>query len=280
METPQSGHFFEVKLENFDGPIDLLLHLVKRQELPIEKLSLFQVSSQYFECLERMRSLDLEVAGEYLVIASTLLSIKSSILLNEPVELVEDESGNLLDPHQLLLDKLREAAVFKEQASKLGERHFLGIDVFPNLVAIEDVPEGPVKYMDHDPMLLARAFKRLLSKADQTTAPLLQISVDSVSIMQRMVGILDRLRSAESPVSFESLVEDLTDRGSIVSGFLALLELCKRGAIKIAQQENFDEITIALSGGPIGDVAASEFDIEGADIEGFDEENKTVSVNE
>ncbi|RIL11386.1 MAG: segregation/condensation protein A, partial [Proteobacteria bacterium] len=103
------AHFFEVKLDVFDGPIDLLLHLVKQNELPIEKVSLAKVASQYLECLEKMRYFDLDVAGEYLVIAATLVSIKSSILLNQPVELVEDEEGNLVDPHEELLNRLREA---------------------------------------------------------------------------------------------------------------------------------------------------------------------------
>ncbi|NMC63810.1 MAG: segregation/condensation protein A, partial [SAR324 cluster bacterium] len=84
------SQLFNVSLPLFDGPIDLLLHLVKTNELPISKVSLAEVAEQYMQCLELMKSLDLDVAGEYLVIAATLLAIKSSFLLNEPVELVMD----------------------------------------------------------------------------------------------------------------------------------------------------------------------------------------------
>ena len=100
--------FFSVQTPLFDGPIDLLLHLVKTNELPITKLSLAEVAEQYMQCLDMMRSLDLEIAGEYLVIAATLLSIKSSVLLDEPVEMVPDEEGNLYDPYEALLEQLGE----------------------------------------------------------------------------------------------------------------------------------------------------------------------------
>ncbi len=90
-EFEEYPHFFEVQVDLFKGPIDLLLHLVKQKELPLEEISLAEVADQYMHCLEQMRRFDLEIAGEYLVIAATLLSIKSSHLLNEPVELVEDD---------------------------------------------------------------------------------------------------------------------------------------------------------------------------------------------
>jgi segregation and condensation protein A len=93
-ETDAYSRFFEVKLELFDGPLDLLLHLVKKKELPIEKVSLSEVTGQYLECIKSLRYYDVEVAAEYLVIAATLLSVKASVLLNEPVELVPDENGD------------------------------------------------------------------------------------------------------------------------------------------------------------------------------------------
>lgn len=267
------GHFFEVKLENFDGPIDLLLHLVKRQELPIEKLSLYQVTAQYFECLDRMKHLDLEVAGEYLVIAATLLSIKASIVLNEPVELVPDDEGRMVDPHQELLDRLREAAVFKDGAMMLNDRPILGLDVFENRAPIDGVTPPGVRYKEHDPMLLAKAFRKMIAKAEQAGRPLLSFMVDSVSIVERMMGILDILGKAHGPVSFERLISDPTDKGSIISGFLALLELAKRGAIGVRQDENFDDIVIVLSDLSI-EAAPGEL------VSEFDEEDDKVTVNE
>ncbi|MCB0334091.1 MAG: segregation/condensation protein A, partial [Bdellovibrionales bacterium] len=144
-------HFFEVQLAFFQGPIDLLLHLVKRNELSIETVSLAEVASQYLECLDKMRQFDLEVAGEYLVIAATLLAIKSSVLLDEPIELVEDEDGNLVDPHEELLRRLREAEVYKDGAQALGQRHMYGIDVFSPPSLLSKVKAPPSEIKDHDP---------------------------------------------------------------------------------------------------------------------------------
>ena len=244
-QTENGAHFFEVRLESFDGPIDLLLHLVKKNELPIEKLSLHQIAEQYFECLEKMRHLDLEIAGEYLVIAATLLSIKASILLNEPVEFIVDEDGQMIDPHQLLLERIREAAIYKEGAMQLSERDLLGLDVFENLAIFDGIKPSPAELKNHEPMLLAKAFKKLLEK-NKGTAPLFTITVDSVSIVDRMMGILDMLNSAKSAVSFERLIADRTDRGSVISGFLALLELAKRGLIFVSQPDSLTDIEIGL----------------------------------
>ena len=244
----QYSHFFEVKLGNlFDGPIDLLLHLVKRNELPIETLSLAEVAAQYMQCIQEMRELDLEVAGEYLVIAATLLSIKSSILLNEPVELVLDDEGNLVDPHEELLRRLREAQIYREGAQFLGGRSMLGVDVFEPQSLLGDIEAPEVRYKPHDAILLGLAFKALLKRVGKTN-PTFTISVDSVTIVERMMSIVDRLRNAAAPVAFEDLVPDQTSRGSIISSFLALLELAKRQMIQVRQDGMFSSVTIALIG--------------------------------
>jgi segregation and condensation protein A len=254
--TPEStSHFFEVRLDSFDGPIDLLLHLVKKNELPIEKLSLYQITSQYFACLENMKHLDLEIAGEYLVIASTLLSIKASILLNEPVELVPDEDGTMVDPHQVLLERIREAAIYKDGAMKLSERDILGLDVFENKVLFDGITPLPAELKNHEPLLLAKAFKKVLEK-NKLQGPLFTITVDSVSIVDRMMSIVDMLSTIKEPISFERLVTDKSNRASVISGFLALLELAKRGIIFVTQNEVFNDIEIGLIG--MGRQAGSE----------------------
>ena len=243
---PVSNHFFEVQLELFTGPIDLLLHLVKANELPIEQISLAQVTVQYLQCIEKMRALDLEIAGEYLVIAATLLSIKASILLNEPVELVEDEEGNLVDPHQQLLERLREAEVFKDSAQWLDRLTYLGIDVFPPESHLDTIPTPPGRFKEHDPLLLGMAFKKLLEAAGKPE--LYTVTLESVSILERMMGVVEVLRKAAGPVVFYKLVPDLTSRSSIIGTLIALLELCKRQAISVTQDESFKEIMIGLSG--------------------------------
>ena len=255
-----SHHFFEVHTEDFHGPIDLLLHLVKQRELEIEKLSLAEVADQYLETIERLRKFDLEIAAEYLVIAATLISIKSSYLLNEPVELIPDEDGNLIDPHELLLDRLREAAIYKEGAKTFSELSMLGIDVFASPPKLKEVPKPPVEFAPHDAFLLGKAFKKLLDRAGDERQ-MLAISMESVSIVDTMMGILKRLDTADKPLPFEKLVTDVTSRSSLIAGLIALLELCKRGAIQVKQDESFAEILIAKRGSGVDlESLSSEFD--------------------
>ncbi|RMD86094.1 MAG: segregation/condensation protein A, partial [Candidatus Dadabacteria bacterium] len=116
---------FEVGVEHFDGPIDLLLHLVKSRELEISRISLAQVASQYLAYVEMMKGEELEVAAEYLVVAATLLSIKASFLLKQPSEFAEEEDS-LPDPQKELLARLREAEIYKDGAEALGAVKQLG----------------------------------------------------------------------------------------------------------------------------------------------------------
>ncbi len=255
------SHFFEVELDLFNGPIDLLLHLVKQRELPIEKVSLAAVTDQYLRCVESAQEFDLDIAGEYLVIATTLLSIKASILLNKPVELVPDDEGNLVDPHEELLRRLREAQIYKDGAERLGRNPMLGIDVFAAPSSLAHFPDPDVKFVDHDPFLLARAFRKLLEQSGQSEA-MFTISIDSVSIVERMMSILDTLKQNPAGLPFQKLIPDLSSKGSIISSFLAMLELCKRQAIRVRQDETFREIIVGLASSEIDEAAlSSEFDI-------------------
>ena len=255
------GEAFQVRLELFDGPIDLLLHLVKQEELPIEKLSLAQVADQYMGYLEGLRDLDLELAGEYLLIAATLVSIKSSVLLNEPPELVQGEDGALVDPHEELLRRLREAQVYKDGAGCLAGRPVLGVDVFAPAGVPADSDEL-VTYRQHDALLLGRAFMKLLQKSGGDEN-LITISVDAISIVERMVTILNVLKSAGGSLPFEELIPQPITRATIISSFVALLELCKRSAIWVRQEGAFGALTIALSGAEVPTTGlSSEFDEE------------------
>ena len=255
------NHFFSVKVELFDGPIDLLLHLVKSRELPIEKLSLAQVAAQYLECIENIRHVDLEVAGEYLVIAATLISIKAAVLLNEPVELVADEEGNLINPHDELLLRLREAEVYKQGAELLLKRDYLGIDVFSPPSALKHLPAASAgALLPHNPMLLGKAFRKLLEKVDASSS-LYTVMVESVSVIERMVQILDFLGAAGGPVEFERLIPNLNNRGVLIASFVALLELCKRQAIYVSQSEIFEQIFVGLAADKVDlSQLSSEFD--------------------
>lgn len=240
---------FHIKLELFEGPIDLLLHLVKVNELSIEKIALAQVAAQYLQCLDIMRGYDLEVAGEYLVIASTLLSIKSSVLLNEPVQLVEDEEGNLIDPHEELLLRLKEAAVFHEAAASFANMPKLGVDVFAAPSSLDDIPsptDAPLA--PHAPIALQRAFQRLLKKLSDKGRQYV-VTFDAVSVLDRMMSVLGILKKANKKVvSFEDLLPRDFSKIDLVGTFVALLELCRRGAIDVSQTEHDAEVFISQTG--------------------------------
>ncbi len=255
---------FEVQLELFDGPIDLLLHLVKKRELPIEKVSLAEVTSQYLECISRISELDFDLAGEYLVIAATLVSLKSSVLLGEPkIEFADEEKGP--DPHEELLRRLREAAIYREGAGLLATRPLLGVDVFPAQPAKGSLVSAVV-LRDHEPLLLGKALRKLLDRVGSHQKQEIVIKVDPVSIADHMVRIVDRLKVR----SGGCLVEDLFDKGelngleqqgeeaiacpklsvsSIVATFLALLELAKRSMLVISQDNWCDSIRLTLNSG-------------------------------
>lgn len=244
--TVCNNSFFEVRLESFDGPIDLLLHLVKSKELEIERISLAHVTAQYLECIEHMRRLDLDVAAEYLVVAATLLSIKASMLLDDPVEFEQVNEENLPDPHRELLERLREAEVYKQGASQLGQRSLLGFEVFGRKPTLKEYEDPEVEFVDHDAMLLGQAFRELLKRtgADEN---LLRFEIDSVSVADRMMGILDTIRSAGGKISFRKLIPDLTSRSALIGSFIAMLELCKRRVITIVQEVSYKDISINLT---------------------------------
>lgn len=199
--TDASSHNFELRMEIFDGPIDLLLHLVKLNELSIEKLALAEVASQYLEYLEKMRYFDLEVAGEYLVISpATLVSIKSSIILNDPVELVVDDEGKMVNPHDLLLERLREAAIYREGARSWVTAVCSDTMYLMRLNPMSRVDGLTVTYRPHDAMLLGEAFRKVLKKIKDT--PQYSVILESVSVVDRMMGILDLLKKEPGGVEF------------------------------------------------------------------------------
>jgi segregation and condensation protein A len=246
---------FEVSLGIFDGPVDLLLHLVKRRELPLDKISLLEVAQQYFDCVEILTRQEFESAGEYLVIAATLLSLKARHLLGEDSHGARDQKDNdqsldgdedILDPNEELLKQLREAAIFRKTATELGSRALLWVDVFPSVgfTLSESEKNAPLK--SHDPMTLGLAFKRLLERVKGSRASF-SITVDSLSIADRMMMILNKVDSVGGEITFPELFSDGESISVLISSFLALLELCKRSALIVLQEDPFSEIRLARS---------------------------------
>ena len=222
-----------IRLPIFEGPLDLLLHLIRQNELDITNLPISQVANQYLEYLELLRELHLDVAAEYLVMAATLAWIKSRMLL--PPEATEgDEEGP--DPRAELVARLLEYQRFKEVADALGARPLLGREVFAAAgQAIEPPPEGE-REIEVGLLQLLEALRRVLreSKAAETIH---EVLAEPITVRERMIAVMDALERDEV-VEFEALLDTPAGRavrGFVVATFLAILELAKLATLRLFQ---------------------------------------------
>lgn len=254
---------YEVKVEAFEGPLDLLLHLINRLEIDIYDIKMKEITSQYMEHVHAMQVLELNEASEYLVMAATLLSIKSKMLL--PVtgfsydeELDMDE----VDPRDELVNRLLEYKRYKEAAIELKElesRQSLHFSKLPELPEPEQIMQFDVLEQQYEVYDLLGAFQKLL-KRKQLQAPLsTRISKSEISIKDQMNHVVSRLTTLNRAVSFEELF-DSHEKSVIVATFLSLLELMKRQVIAVKQGANFSSLEIELSKEVERNELESEFD--------------------
>jgi len=240
---------YEVKLEVFQGPLDLLLYLSRKNEIDIADIPIALITRQYLEHLEMMKSLNLDLAGEYLVLAATLIHIKSRMLLPEENE-GEAVEGEGEDPRQELVAQLREYQAFKEAALALERRPLLERDVFKRGARIEDAVAagGAVEEeeMEMDLFDLVAAFQRLLARLGPSGP--MTVNRELLSLKRCMETIMDNLRQ-RGGMAFDDLFPDGRDRRKVIYTFLALLELVKMGAVKAFQTTPFGPIRVVLSGG-------------------------------
>jgi segregation and condensation protein A len=229
---------FQVKLDMFEGPLDLLLHLIREHQLDILDIPIAAITDEYLRYLALMQELDLDVAGEFLLMAATLIHIKSRMLL-PPDETDGGEDAEQEDPRAELVSRLLEYKRFKEAAQTLGllesETAYLHRRGAP---AMEMEVEGPL----HVSMVeLLRALRDVLSRTDKA-APL-EITPEEINVGQRIVMLMDRL-AAESPVEFGQLFGNATRRVEVIVTFLALLELLRRRLATARQSETMGPIMI------------------------------------
>ena len=229
---------YQVKLAMFEGPLDLLLHLIREHQLDILDIPMAKITEEYLRYLALMQELDLDVAGEFLLMAATLIHIKSKMLL-PPDEAAEGEAEEEEDPRAELVDRLLEYKKFKEAAQTLGlletEQALLQRRGAP---AIELRVEGPLSVSLFE---LVRAFRDILLRADAPTP--LEITPEELNVGQRIVILLDRL-AAESPIEFTSLFAGSSRRAEVIVTFLALLELLRRRLATARQTEPLAAIMI------------------------------------
>jgi segregation and condensation protein A len=242
---PSTDSPYQIRLEAFEGPLDLLLHLIKKNEINIYDIPIALITQQYLNYLSVMTSLNLTVAGDFLVMAATLVQIKSRMLL--PVDETEAEGEDGPDPREELVRRLLEYKQFKDAAGRLDERERRWRDIFyrsPSSapVAQPDEPVEDVTLFD-----LVDALHAILARTPNT--PLLEISFEHLTVKDRMNAILERLEGNDS-ITFASLFQE-SHRLSIIVSFLALLELIRIRLVRVVQPTAFGPILIMRAFSPV-----------------------------
>jgi segregation and condensation protein A len=235
---------YEIKLDIFEGPLDLLLYLIKKNEIDIYDIPISLITKQYLDYIEMLRSLNLDLAGEFLVLAATLIHIKSRLLL--PVEEDAPSTEDEEDPRAELVRQLLEYKAFKEAALQLDSRPVLERDVFTRScpAAEPDDLEDPEIFAEMDVFDLVKAFQQIIAKLDK--AERMEIDVEKMSLADRINEIMDRL-TEHKHLTFTDLIGERTDRRWILYTFLALLELMKLRMIKAYQGESYGVIRLFLA---------------------------------
>ncbi|WP_050356268.1 segregation and condensation protein A [Gottschalkia purinilytica] len=241
---------YKVILEGFEGPLDLLYHLIEKEKVDIYDIPIAKITDQYIAYIETMQELDLEITSEFLVMAATLLEIKSKMLLpskkEKDGEQLEMEES---DPRAELVKRLIEYKKYKQAAEKLKDKEELHSKLYYK-------PKEEIEYLitDDDFTLegldlnkLIDSYKSILKKCIILDSQIdyKEIQRDEITIEESIENILDIINYRKK-INFEELFEDKLTRSKIVVTFLALLELIKQKVIIIKQENNFDQIIIKL----------------------------------
>jgi segregation and condensation protein A len=238
-----------VSISLFEGPLDLLLHLVRRQEVDIYELRIAEITGEYLRMLGTMADLNIEVSGEFLVLASTLCLIKSRLLLPaSEAEVDEQDEEDELDPQEELARRLAEYRVFKEAAGALQEARQLRQQIYLRAEGIDpELHSGPIVLEDVSVFDLVSVFQDLLSRA--ASAPVFRVPREKVTVRDRLHAIVASLKAApDSQLTFYELVSFPTTRLIIIMTFLAVLELIRRRSIAVKQDRARGEIVVKLAG--------------------------------
>ena len=262
LASPEARQVLRVALPTFEGPLDLLLHLIREHQVDIFDIPIALIAEKYNASLERMQELNLDLAGEFLVMAATLAHIKSRLLLPRteatPGELETEPEG---DPRTELVRRLLTYQKYRQAARDLADRPLLGREVFARRVGVaESDRPGPPPLVDLSVFRLIEALDHVL----KSLAPESEHEVvrDRVTLSAAMSRIVARLR-AEPEVTFLQLFDGQRRRGEVVVTFLALLELVRLRLVRIRQAEDSPEILVAAQGGaldaPVPEVDEREY---------------------
>lgn len=231
---------YSIKLPAFEGPLDLLLHLIRENKIDIYDIPIALITHQYLEYLEIMKELNLDIAGEFLVMAATLIHIKSRMLLPVDEDVPEEERE---DPRFELVQRLLEYQTFKEASLALREREMEWSNVFARIHEIEDVDmeaSGELNLFDLSLFDLIAAFKRILEKTPREE---ITITRETLTVKDRVAYILEMIEKTEA-IRFEELFDENRSRPRIIVTFIALLEVLRLGLVRVFQERDFGTIWI------------------------------------
>ena len=243
-----------VKLQVFEGPLDLLLHLIEINKIDIYDIPISLITDQYLEYIHKMQEQNMEIMSEFLVMAATLLRIKSKMLL--PAEPKNEEVPE--DPREELVERLLEHKMYKYMALELKDRHidaskslFKGRTLPSDMVYEEPPVDLDALVGDMDLQKLHRIFLDVLKRQEDKIDPIRskygRIEQEEVSLSDRIDGLLD-YGKAHGKFSFRQLLSKKRSKTYVIVSFLAVLELMKSGMIKIIQEDTFGDILIEMTG--------------------------------
>ena len=233
---------YTIKLPVFEGPLDLLLHLIREHTLDIYDIPIAEVTNQYLHYLSLMESLDLNIAGEFFVIAATLLEIKSRMLLPSPT--AEEDEG-AIDPRAELIERLLEYERFKNAAESLqtleDDRH----RVFWRMTDDIESYDAPVIPLSLEAMDLLYALQSMLAEVGEGQEEVTSVERQKITLRMKMSEVWRKIRSASTKgVGFLDLFTGPRTRFEVVMTFLALLELLRLGKIRVKQRTALGDISI------------------------------------
>ncbi len=236
---------YQVSFEVFEGPLDLLLYLVRRQEVDIYEVNLTRLATDFIEYVDMMQRLDLDIAGEFVVMAATLMYIKSKELLPIDQQVVDEEDDEDMDPRWELIRQLVEYKKFKDASRHLQSVERMEEHLFPrepgkiDLPRIIEAPSGQQATVDD----LMKALEIVLERFERRLERVSEIVQDPYTVSDKISFILDRLAS-EQQVLFTSLFIGASTRSEIAATFLAILELVKQKRVQALQWRHFSDIRL------------------------------------
>lgn len=244
MEDPQSP--YSVELEIFNGPLDLLLHLIKRNEVDIYDIPIAGITEQYLEYLDFLKDVNLEIVGDYMSMAAELGYIKSRMLLPRIKD--EEEEGEEEDPREELVKRLLEYEKYRSAAMELGTMEILGKDVFLAGYDRKEVfgePEEETEFVKFDLWALVDAFSNIYENRKKSETEEISLTQETYTVEERKNQMIEIMRSRKE-VFFQDLFQEDKNRMNLVVTFLSILELLKDGILDVFQATFEEPIKIIL----------------------------------